>query len=182
MEVSFIANTKDNLLVNDRIKLKEVLVIGPNGEQVGIKSIEDALTLASYAGLDLVLVGEKGNPPVCKIMDYNKFKYEKNKKAKESLKKQKINNTEIKEFRLSPVIDVGDFETKIKQVTKYLEKDHKIKVTIRFKGRQMAHTDLGKDVLIRFAKRLEDLSEIEQNPKLDGRNMMMMLVPKKQEK
>ena len=88
MEVSFIANTKDNLLVNDRIKLKEVLVIGPNGEQVGIKSIEDALTLASYAGLDLVLVGEKGNPPVCKIMDYNKFKYEKNKKAKESLKKQ----------------------------------------------------------------------------------------------
>lgn len=167
------------MLVNEQIKAREVLVIGPNGEQVGIKIIDDALTLASYAGLDLVLVGENATPPVCKIMDYNKFRYEKNKKEKEALKKQRLNNAEIKEFRLSSVIDVGDFETRIRQVTKYLEKGDKIKVTIRFKGRQMAHTDLGKDVLIRFATRLENVSDIEQQPKLDGRTMTMLLTPKK---
>jgi translation initiation factor IF-3 len=177
--VSFIANTRDNLLINEQIRAREVLVIGPNGEQVGVKSINDALTLASYAGLDLVLVGENAAPPVCKIMDYNKFKYEKSKKEKEALKKQRLNNSELKEFRLSPVIDIGDFETKLRQVTKYLEKGDKIKVTIRFKGRQMAHTELGKEVLLRFATRLENMAEIEQQPKLDGRNMIMLLAPKK---
>lgn len=179
MEVFYIANTKNNLLINEQIKVSQVLVIGPNGEQVGVKPIADALTLANYAGLDLVLLSPNANPPVCKVMDYNKYKYERAKKEKEALKKQRANMSELKEFRLSPVIDVGDFETKIKQVTKYLEKGDRIKVTIRFKGRQMAHTEIGKDVLLRFAARLEDLSVVEQQPKLDGRSMIMLLTPKK---
>lgn len=179
MEVFYIANTKSNLLINEQIKVSQVLVIGPNGEQVGVKPIADALTLANYAGLDLVLLSPNANPPVCKVMDYNKYKYERAKKEKEALKKQRANMSELKEFRLSPVIDVGDFETKIKQVTKYLEKGDRIKVTIRFKGRQMAHTEIGKDVLLKFAARLEDLSVVEQQPKLDGRSMIMLLTPKK---
>lgn len=179
MEVFFIANSKNNLLINEQIKVPQVLVVGPKGEQVGVKSIADALTLANYARLDLVLINPNGNPPVCKVMDYSKYKYEKAKKEKMALKKQKASLQDVKEFRLSPVIDVGDFETKIRQVTKYLEKGDKIKVTIRFKGRQMAHTDLGKDVLVRFADRLKDISEVEQQPKLDGKSMMMLLAPKK---
>ena len=174
-----IANKKTDLLINEQIKAGSVLVIGPNGEQVGVKPLKDALILASYAGLDLVLMNPNGNPPVGKIMDYNKFRYEKNKKEKENLKKQKANMSETKEFRLSPVIDVGDFETKIKQVTKYLQKNAKIKVTIRFKGRQMAHTELGVEVMKKFAERLSDISMITDEPKLDGRTMTMMLAPKK---
>ena len=179
MEVFFITKDKDNMLVNEQIKVREVLVIGPNGEQVGVKSIQDALTLASYAALDLVLISPNANPPVCKVMDYNKFRYEKQKKAKDALKKQKASLAELKEYRLSPVIDVGDFETKLRNATKYLEKGDKIKLTIRFKGRQLAHTELGKEVLDRFAERTKDVADIEQKPKLDGRTMTMLLVPKK---
>ena len=179
MEVLGIAKNNDNMLINDQIKAHEVLVIGPNGEQVGVKPIQDARTLASYASLDLVLISPNANPPVCKVMDYNKFRYEKQKKAKEALKKQKANMSELKEYRLSPVIDVGDFETKLRNATKYLEKGDRIKLTIRFKGRQMAHTELGKDVLERFADRVKDYADIEQKPKLDGRTMTMLLVPKK---
>jgi len=179
MEVFYIANKNNNLLINEQIKASQVLVIGPNGEQVGVKSIKDALTLASYAGLDLVLMNGNSNPPVCKVMDYNKYRYEKNKKEKEALKKQKASYSETKEFRLSSVIDVGDFETKVKQVTKYLLKGDKIKVTIRFKGRQMAHTELGEDVMNRFAERLSDISSVSDKPKLDGRTMTMLLTPKK---
>ena len=174
-----IANNKNDLLINEQIKASNVLVIGPNGEQVGVKALKDALVLADYAGLDLVLMNPNGNPPVCKIMDYNKFRYLKNKKEKENIKRQKANMVETKEFRLSSVIDVGDFETKLKQVRKYLEKGAKIKVTIRFKGRQMAHTELGKDVLEKFANRLEDIAVIEQNIKLEGKSMTMLLAPKK---
>ena len=179
LEVFFIANNKNNMLINDQIKVKEVLVIGPNGEQVGIKSIQDALTLASYAALDLVLISPNANPPVCKVMDYNKFRYEKQKREKEALKKQKANMSELKEFRLSPVIDVGDFETKLKNATKYLQKGDKVKITIRFKGRQMAHTELGKEVIDRFADRTKEFANLEQAPKLDGRIMSALLVPKK---
>ena len=179
MEVLGIAKDKDNMLINDQIKVPQVLVIGPNGEQVGIKSIEDAKTLASYAALDLVLISPNAQPPVCKLMDYNKFRYEKQKKEKEALKKQKANMSELKEFRLSPVIDVGDFETKLRNATKYLEKGDRIKLTIRFKGRQMAHTELGMEVLNRFADRVKDYADIEQKPKLDGRTMTMLLIPKK---
>ena len=174
-----IANSKNNLLINEQIKVPQVLVIGPNGEQTGVKNINDALTLATYAGLDLVLINPNGNPPVCKLMDYNKYKYERNKKEKEALKKQRASMQELKEFRLSPSSDVGDFETKLKQVTKYLEKGDKIKLSIRFRGRQLAHTELGKEVLERFADRLKDISEIEQEAKLDGKSMIMLLMPKK---
>ena len=179
MEVLTIAKNSNNMLINDQIKVPEVLVIGPNGEQVGVKKIEDALTLAKYASLDLVLISPNGNPPVVKVMDYNKFKYEKAKKEKENLRKQKANKSELKEYRLSPVIDVGDFETKLRNATKYLEKGDRIKLTIRFKGRQMAHTELGNEVLERFADRVKEIADIEQKPKLDGRVMTMLLVPKK---
>ena len=174
-----IANTKGDLLRNEQIRASEVLVIGPHGEQVGVKSLKDALTLASYANLDLVLINPNGNPPVAKIMDYNKYRYERQKKAKEALKKQKTNSFEKKEFRLSPVIDVGDFETKLKNVKKYLEKGDKIKLSIRFKGRQLAHTELGREVLERFADRISDIATVEQAAKLDGRTMTMLLAPKK---
>ena len=170
---------ESRLQVADNSGAREVLVIGPNGEQVGVKSIQDAMTLASYASLDLVLLSPNANPPVCKVMDYNKYRYEKQKKEKEALKKQKANMSELKEFRLSPVIDVGDFETKLRNATKYLEKGDRVKLTIRFKGRQMAHTELGKEVLDRFASRVTDCADIEQKPKLDGKTMTMLLVPKK---
>ena len=179
LEVLVIAKDNNNMLINEQIKVCEVLVIGPNGEQVGVKSIQDAMTLASYAALDLVLISPNANPPVCKVMDYNKFRYEKQKKAKEALKKQKASMSELKEYRLSPVIDVGDFETKLRNATKYLEKGDRIKLTVRFKGRQMAHTELGKEVLDRFADKVKDYADIEQSPKLEGRTMTMLLAPKK---
>ncbi len=182
MEVFFIANNKNDQLINEQIKASSVLVIGPNGEQVGVKPIADALTLANYAGLDLVLLNPNSDPPVCKVMDYNKYRYEKQKQQKEALKKQRANAQELKEFRLSPVIDIGDFETKLKQVTKYLEKGDKIKLSIRFKGRQMAHTELGKEVLERFASKLENISTIVEEAKLDGRSMTMLLAPIKDNK
>ena len=174
-----IAKNNDNMLINDQIKCPQVLVIGPNGEQVGVKPIGDALTLASYAALDLVLISPNANPPVCKVMDYNKFRYEKQKKAKEALKKQNARMSELKAYRLSPVIDVGDFETKLRNASKYLEKGDRIKLTVRFKGRQMAHTELGKEVLDRFAERVNEIADVEQKPKLEGRQMTMLLVPKK---
>ena len=179
MEVLDIAKKNDNMLTNDQIKVPEVLVIGPNGEQMGVKPIADALTLASYAALDLVLISPNANPPVCKVMDYNKFKYEKKKKEKEAMKKQKANRSELKEYRLSPVIDVGDFETKLKNATKYLEKGDRIKLSIRFKGRQMAHTELGAEVMERFYDRVKDIATMDQKPKLDGRNMSCILIPNK---
>lgn len=180
MEVFFIAKDKNSLFINEQIRANEVLVIGPNGEQVGVKSLKDALTLASYAGLDLVLMNPNGNPPVCKVMDYNKYRYEKSKKEKESLKKQKQNSQEIKEFRLSPVIDVGDFDTKLRNAKKYLEKGDKVKLSIRFKGRQMAHPELGREVLEKFAARVEDVASVEASCKLEGKIMTMLLAPKKE--
>ncbi len=182
MEVLDIANSKNDLLINEQIRAKEVLVVGPKGEQVGVKSLKDALTLASYASYDLVLISPNANPPVCKIMDYNKYRYEKQKRQKESLKKQRANMSQLKEYRLSPTIDVGDFETKLRNVIKYLEKGDRIKVSVRFKGRQMAHTELGEEVLNRFASKLEEYADIQEKPKLEGRQMTMLLVPKKDKK
>ena len=179
LEVFCIANNKNGLLINEQIKASSVLVIGPNGEQVGVKSLKDAQVLANYAGLDLVLMNPNGNPPVCKVMDYNKYRYLKNKKEKENIKRQKANMIETKEYRLSPRIDVGDFETKLRQVSNYLKKGAKIKLTIRFRGREMAHTEIGSEVLQNFAARLNDIAVITDEPKLDGRTMTMMLAPKK---
>jgi translation initiation factor IF-3 len=174
-----IALREKDLPVNDQIRCHQMMVIGPNGEQLGVKNKNDALTLANYSGFDLVLINESSNPPVCKLLDYNKFKYEKKKKVKESQKKQREVNTEIKEYRLSVTIDTHDFETKVTNVIKYLKKNHKIKVSIRFKGRQMAHTELGKEVLDRFFNAVEEYAVMEQAPKLDGKNMFMGLAPKK---
>lgn len=168
------------MFINEQIRAKEVMVIGPNGEQLGIKSLDDALVLANYAGFDLVLINAKGVPPVCKIMDYNKFKYENKKKTKENVKKQRSVNLDLKEYRLSVTIDKHDFDTKVRNALKYLIKGHKIRAFIRFKGREMAHPELGNEVLIQFAQALEESSVIEQNPSIDGRFVSMILAPKKE--
>lgn len=180
MEVLIIATLKDNP-INEQIRCKEMMVIGPNGEQMGVKSRQDALTLAGYAGFDLVLMsdGGNGNMPVCKIMDYNKFKYEKKKKTKEAQKKQRETMVETKEFRLSVNIDVHDFDTRVNNARKAFEKGNKVKASIRFKGRQIAHPELAKDVLDRFYEKVSDIADIESKPKIEGRTMYMMLAPKK---
>ena len=147
---------------------------------MGTKKLQDALTLANYAGLDLVLMSSTPGQAVGKIMDYNRYRYERQKKQKEAMKRQRENNKEIKEYQLSVTIDVHDFETRRKNAQSYLEKGHKIKVSIRFKGRQMAHTDLGHDVMMRFADALKECSTIESQPKLEGRTMIMFLAPKKE--
>ncbi len=155
------------------------MVIGPNGEQLGLKSRQDALTLANYAGFDLVLMSENSNPPVCKIMDYNKFRYEKKKKSKEAMKKQRETIVDTKEFRLSVTIDKHDFDTRVRNARKNLEKGSKIKASIRFKGRQIAHPELAKEVLEKFSNELSDISEVEIQPKFEGRSIFMQLTPKK---
>ena len=158
MEVLIIAKFDSNELpINEGIKFQEVMVIGPNGEKMGLKNIKDALTLANYAGLDLVLMNGNGVPPVTKIMDYNKYRYE------------------LKEYRLSVTIDVGDFETRRKNAQEYLEKGHKIRAFIRFKGRQMARPELGKEVLLRFAEALSEVSIIETEPKVDGSRLKSVI-------
>ena len=156
-----------------------MMVIGPNGEQLGIKSKQDALTLARYAGFDLVLMSENANQAVCKIMDYNRFRYEKKKKAKDAMKKQRESIVEIKEYRLSITIDIHDFNTRVKNARKNLEKGAKIKASIKFKGRQISHPELAKDVLIRFSNELSDIADVELMPKMEGRSMYMQLTPKK---
>lgn len=178
MEVFNIAKEKLNL-INEQIRCKEMMVIGPNGEQLGLKSRQDALTLANYAGFDLVLMSENSNPPVCKIMDYNKFRYEKKKKSKEAMKKQRETIVDTKEFRLSVTIDKHDFDTRLKNARKNLEKGSKIKASIRFKGRQIAHPELAKEVLEKFSNELSDISEVEIQPKFEGRSIFMQLTPKK---
>ena len=172
------ANNKDNL-INEQIRCKEMLVIGPSGEQLGLKSRKDALTLAGYAGFDLVLMNEKSDPPVCKIMDYNRFKYEKKKKAKEALKKQREAIVNVKEFRLSVTIDKHDFDTRVNNAKKAILRGDKVKASIRFKGRQIAHPELAKDVLVKFEDALSEVAEVEIKPKIEGRVIFMQLTPKK---
>lgn len=155
------------------------MVIGPNGEKMGLRKLQDALTMATYAGLDLVLMSEAAVPPVGKIMDYNKFRYEKQKKLKEQQKHQRESNKNLKEYQLSVNIDIGDFNTRKKNAYDYLDKGHKIKATIRFRGREMAHTELGQEVLLRFANELSEVADIEDKPSLEGRTMSMLLAPKK---
>ena len=178
LEVLDIAKEKD-MPINEQIRAKQMLVIGPNGEQLGIKSKDEALTLASYAGFDLVLMSDSGNMPVCKIMDYNKFKYEKKKKTKEAQKKQREAMVETKEFRLSVNIDIHDFNTRVNNAKKAFEKGNKVKASIRFKGRQIAHPELAKEVLDRFYNEVSDVAEIELKPRIEGRTMFMQLTPKK---
>ncbi len=170
---------KEDLLINEAINVAELMVIGPNGEQMGIKSREDALTVASFAGLDLVLMNKDKTPAVGKIMDYNKYRYEKQKKQKEALKKQRETNKELKEYRLSPDIDIHDFQTRVKNAREYLAKGHKVKGFIRLKGRQMAHPERGKEVLDRFANELSECSNIETPFKQEGKLMSIILAPMK---
>ena len=182
-EVPIIAQKKGEQLVNEQIKVAQLMVIGPNGEQMGVKNLNDALTLANYAGLDLVLMnpGSDKSPAVGKIMDYNKFKYEKKKKLKQQQKQQRENTKEQKEYRLSYNIDIGDFTTRVNNARNYLIKGHKIKGSIRFRGREMAHTELGKEVLERIEKAILEYGVVEKQPVMEGRFMYMMVAPIKKE-
>ena len=164
-------------LVNNDIRAREVMVITDTGEQLGVLSKREALALAEERNLDLVLVAPQAKPPVAKFMDYNKFKYDQQKRAKEAKKKQKI--VSIKEIRLSAKIDTHDLETKLRNARKFLEKGDKLKISMRFRGREMAYTNQGREVMLDFAKRCEDLADIEARPKQEGRTMIMAMQPKK---
>ena len=159
--------------VNDQITERKVRLVGADGAQVGIVSIDDALAMAEEAGLDLVEVSPNAEPPVCKILDYGKYKYEAQKKAAEARKKQKV--IEVKEVKMRPGIDIHDYDVKLKAARKFLDNGDKVKVTIRFRGREMAHQELGMAVLMRFRDDLADRSKVEQMPKMEGRMMIMML-------
>jgi translation initiation factor IF-3 len=161
--------------VNEGIRAREVRLIDVNGEQLGIKTKHEALEIAAKANLDLVAVAPNAKPPVCRIMDYGKFRFEQQKKEKEARKNQKIIN--LKEVRLSPSIEEHDFNTKLRNARKFLSKGDKVKASIRFRGRAITHSKLGKDVLERLAKECEDLSTIETKPKMEGRSMFLILAP-----
>lgn len=169
--------TTSDELVNDAIRFKEVLVIDSNGDQLGVLSRMEALKKASDQNLDLVCVAPNAKTPVCKIIDYSKFKFESQKKAREARKNQKVQ--ELKEIRLSPVIDKHDMETKAKNCIKFLEKGDKVKVTMRFRGRQMSHVDLGKKIMESFVEMMPDTVVAEKAAKLEGNNLFLILAPKK---
>lgn len=163
-------------MVNEGIRARELRLISDNGDQLGVKTKQEALKMAEDANLDLVLVAPKAKPPVAKIMDYGKYRFELQKKQREARKKQKVVN--IKEVRLSPTIDTNDFNIKMKNARKFLSKGDKVKVSIRFKGRAITHKDIGRDVLNRFAEATEDVATVESKAKMDGRSMFLMLAPK----
>ena len=169
--------TISELFINEQIRDKEVRVIGEDGEQLGIMSAKEALALAEEAGLDLVKIAPTAKPPVCKIVDYGKYKYEQTRKEKEAKKKQKV--IEIKEIRLSPNIDTNDLNTKVNAARKFLSKGDRVKVTLRFRGREMAHMANSKHILDDFAKALEDVCVVEKAPKVEGRSMTMFLTEKR---
>ena len=164
-------------MINEQIRDKEVRVIGENGEQLGVMSAKEAFKLAREAELDLVKIAPTAKPPVCKIIDYGKYKYEQTRKEKEAKKKQKV--TEVKEIRLSPNIDVNDLNTKANQARKFLSKGDKVKVALRFRGREMAHMGISKQILDDFYSKVEDVAVIEKPAKLEGRNMIMFLGEKR---
>ena len=164
-------------MINDEIRDKEVRLIGENGEQLGIMSSRDALKKAEEAGLDLVKIAPKAEPPVCKIIDYGKYRYELARKEKEAKKKQKV--IEIKEIRLSPNIDENDLNTKLNNARKFLQKGNKVKITLRFRGREMAHMANSKHILDDIAEKMQDVATIEKEPKLEGRSISMVLTEKK---
>ena len=166
-------------MINEQIRDKEVRVIGEDGEQLGIMSSRDAQKLADDAGLDLVKIAPTAKPPVCKIVDYGKFKYEQVRREKEARKKQRT--IEVKEIRLSPNIDTNDLNTKINAAKKFLTKGDKVKVTLRFRGREMAHMNASKHIMDDFAAALEDIADVETTAKQKGRNMAMCLSAKKHE-
>ena len=165
------------LFINEQIRDKEVRVIGTDGEQLGIMSAKEALSLAEEAGVDLVKIAPTAKPPVCKIVDYGKYKYELTRKEKEAKKKQKV--IETKEIRLSPNIDTNDLNTKINAARKFIAKGDKVKVTLRFRGREMAHMASSKHILDDFAEALSDVATVDKAPKVEGRSMAMFLTEKR---
>ena len=162
--------------INEEILDKEIRVIGDDGEQLGIMSSEAAMKIAEEKELDLVKISPMAKPPVCKIMDYGKFRFEQLKKEKEAKKNQKV--VEIKEIRMSPSIDTNDFNTKVKSAVKFLNDGNRVKVTVRFRGREMAHTSLGQELLAKFGADCSEIATIAKDAKLEGRNMSMFLSPK----
>ena len=164
-------------MINEQIRDKEVRLIGENGEQLGIMSAKDAYKMAKDAELDLVKIAPTAKPPVCKIIDYGKYKYEMLRREKEAKKKQKT--IEVKEVRLSPNIDVNDLNTKMNAAKKFLTKGDKVKITLRFRGREMAHMNASKHILDDFAENLSDVAVVEKAPKVEGRSISMVLAEKK---
>lgn len=162
--------------INEEITDKEVRLISNDGEQLGIVSAAQAQKLAAEKNLDLVKIAPQAKPPVCKIMDYGKYRFEQSKREKEAKKNQRV--IEIKEIRLSPNIDVHDFDTKVGHARKFLSAGNKIKVSIRFRGREMTHTDLGLTIMAQFAEKCADIASVEKPAKLEGRQMLMFLAPK----
>ena len=169
--------TISNLMINEQIRDKEVRLIGPDGAQLGIVSSREAFAKAQEAGLDLVKIAPQAKPPVCKIMDYGKFRFEQAKREKEARKNQRV--VEIKEIRLTPNIDIGDLNTKVKNACRFLKDGDKVKVSVRFRGREVTHSSLGQDLLHRFAELCSECSTVEKQPKLEGRQMLMFLAPAK---
>ena len=174
MEVSTIA--KDDLFINEQIRDKEVRLIDAEGNQQGIVALDVAMHMADEAGMDLVKIAPNAAPPVCKIMDYGKYKFEQGKREKEQRKNQKV--IELKEIRLSATIDLHDMEVKAKSATKFLTNGDKVKVSIRFRGRQAKHGDIGLDVMNTFYEMVKDNAAIDRPAKQEGRNMFMILTPK----
>lgn len=162
--------------LNEDIRDSEIRLIGSTGEQLGIMSATQAQRIADEQGLDLVKISPQATPPVCKLMDYGKFRFEQGKREKEAKKNQHV--VEIKEIRMSPGIDVGDFNTKLKNAQKFLADGNRVKVSVRFRGREMAHTDIGKDLLVRFAEQCAEVATLDKEPKLEGRSMSIFLSPK----
>ena len=173
-EVFLIANAAHQ--INEEILDKEVRLIGDGGEQLGIMSSAEALKIAEERELDLVKIAPGSNPPVCKIMDYGKYRFEQTKKEKEAKKNQRV--IEIKEIRMSPGIDTNDFNTKLKNGLKFLADGNRLKVSVRFRGREMAHTEIGAELLKDFAAKCADIANMDKAAKLEGRNMSMFLSPK----
>ena len=164
-------------MINEQIRDKEIRLIGENGEQLGIMSAREAMKLAEEAELDLVKIAPNAKPPVCKIIDYGKYRYELARKEKEAKKKQKT--VEVKEIRLSPNIDTNDLNTKVNAAKKFLSKGNKVKITLRFRGREMAHIAQSKHILDDFAKEVEDMAVVEKAPKQEGRSISMVLAEKR---
>ena len=165
------------LFINEQIRDKEIRLIGESGEQLGIMSSREALKLAEEAGLDLVKIAPTAKPPVCKIVDYGKYRYELARKEKDAKRKQKV--IEVKEIRMSPNIDTNDLNTKVGAARKFLEKGNRVKVTLRFRGREMAHMSTSKHILDDFAQMLSDIAVVEKMPKVEGRSIMMFLTVKR---
>jgi translation initiation factor IF-3 len=172
-------NSKD-LPINEEIKIPEVRVIGSNNEQLGVMKIEDARSYAYNNGVDLVLIAPNGNPPVCRAIDYGKFCFERDKREKEAKKKQVI--VKVKEVQLSCRIEQHDFDTRVNQAKKFLGEGNKVKAVVRFKGREMAHTELGRDVILKFQESLAGFGAADKKPSLDGRFMSIVISPVKQDK